>query len=155
MFNDPLHHTKVVHHLHKGNEEDDGTQNASEEPALVDGVLIEEENGTDSGFLQEIGGEESEPPEYAETRIGLENEESDSLLEKETDDDRLPANGFNCRSYITSDHSDGNRRLEGPTTGPRIGCGKLTRSKTGRQQDREQKWHDLRMWFPVTETLEL
>ena len=93
MLDDPLHDTKVVHHLHKGNEEDDGSQNASEEPVLGDDrVLIEEENGTDFGLLQKVSGEECEPLEDLETSIGLEDEEGDGLLEEESDDDRLPAN---------------------------------------------------------------
>ena len=93
MFNDPLHDTEVVHHLDKSNEEDNGGQNTSKEPVLVDdGLLIEKEDGTNFGLLQEVGGKESNPPEYFETSIGLENEEGDGLLEEETDNDRWPAN---------------------------------------------------------------
>ena len=52
MLNEPLHDTQVVHHLHECNEEDDCAQNVGEEPELVeDGVLIEEENSPDPGFL--------------------------------------------------------------------------------------------------------
>lgn len=95
MLDDPLHHTEVVHHLHKGNEEDDGSQNASEEPVFGDdGILIKEEDGTDFGLLQKVGGEEGEPLEDLETSVGLENEESDGLLEEESDDDRLPVSGY-------------------------------------------------------------
>ena len=91
MLNDPLHDTEVVHHLHKGNEEDDGGQNASEEPVLGDdGVLIKEEDGTDFGLLQKVSGEEREPLEDLETSTGLEDEEGDGLLEEQSDDDRLP-----------------------------------------------------------------
>lgn len=100
MFNKPLHNTKVVQHLNKCNEENNGAQNAGEEPALVDGLLIKEESCTDSGFPQEVGGEKSEPLEDAEASVGLEDEEGNRLLEKETNDDRLPANKSNSRSYI-------------------------------------------------------
>ena len=55
MLNEPLHDTKVEHHLHEGNEENYGAQNTSEEPGLCDdGVLIEKEDGANSGFLQEV-----------------------------------------------------------------------------------------------------
>ena len=96
MFDDPLHDTEVVHHLHKGDEEDDGSQNIGKEPLLFeDGIRVEEENGTDSGFLQEVGGEESNPLEDLETSVRLEDEEGDGLLEEETDNNRWPANeGF-------------------------------------------------------------
>ena len=91
VFNDPLHNTEVVHHLHEGNEKHDSAQYAGEEPALGDhDILIEEEDGADTGFLQEVGREESKPLEDLEASIGLEDEESDGLLEEETDDDRLP-----------------------------------------------------------------
>ena len=90
MLDDPLHDTEVVHHLHKGNEEDDSTQNANKEPVLVDGIFIEEESGTDFGLVQEVGGEEGDPPENFETGVGLEDEEGDGLLEEETDDNRRP-----------------------------------------------------------------
>ena len=132
MFNDPLHDAKVVHHLHKSNEEDDGTQDAGEEPALVDnGVLIEEKDGADLGLLQEVQGEESQPPEDFEAGISLEDKESDGLLEKETDDDRLPMNDFNsCRAspYRNGITVGGGK---GPTMGLEIVCGKLTRNKIG------------------------
>jgi hypothetical protein len=83
ILKEPLHDTKVVHHLHKGDEKDDGTQNVGEEPALIDnGILIEEEDGTDSGLLQEVRGEESKPPEEFETSASLKDEEGDCLLEK-------------------------------------------------------------------------
>jgi len=92
MPDNPLHDAEVVHHLHKGNEEDDSTQNASKEPVLGDdGVLIKEENGTDFGFVQEVGGEEGEPLEDLETCVRLEDEEGDGLLEEETDDNRRPS----------------------------------------------------------------
>ena len=91
MFNDPLHDAKVVHHLHKGDEEYDSAQNAGKEPAFGDhGILIEEEDGADTGFLQKVGCEESEPLEDLKSGIGLEDEEGDGLLEEKTDDDRLP-----------------------------------------------------------------
>ena len=95
VLDDPLHDTKVVHHLHKGNEEDDGTQNASEKPALIDGVLVKEKDGTDSGFLQEVVCEGTDPPENCESSIGLEDEKGNGLLEKETNNDCLPVNEFN------------------------------------------------------------
>ena len=77
--------------MHKGNKEDDSTQDIGEEPAFVDyGILIEEEDGTDAGFLQEVGREESKPLENLEAGVGLEDEEGDGLLEEETDNDRLP-----------------------------------------------------------------
>lgn len=86
VLDDPLHDTEVIHHLHEGNEEDDSRQNTSEEPVPCDdGVLIEEEDGTDFGLLQEVGGEEGEPLEDLETSVGLEDEEGDGLLEEETD----------------------------------------------------------------------
>ena len=101
MFNDPLHDTEVVHHLHKGNEENDSSQNTGEEPVLVDdGLLVEKEDGTDFGLLQEVGGEESDPTEYFETSAGFENEEGDGLLKEETDDDRWPANGLSGLGII-------------------------------------------------------
>ena len=102
MFDDPLHYTEVVHHLHKRDEKDDCTQDVGEEPAFVDGLFVEEEGCTDSRFLQEVGGEESKPSEEFEASIGLENEEGDGLLEKETDYDRLPANKFNSKSHAIS-----------------------------------------------------
>ena len=99
MLNDPLHDTEIVHHLHKSDEENDSTQDTSEEPAFVDyGVLIEEEDGADVGFLQEVGCEESKPLEDLEAGIGLENEEGDCLLKEETDNDRLPASPSENRS---------------------------------------------------------
>jgi hypothetical protein len=91
VLDDPLHDAEVVHHLHKSNEEDDSTQNTGKEPVLVDdGLPIEEEDGTDFGLVQEVRGEEGEPPENLETCVGLEDEEGDGLLEEETDDDRGP-----------------------------------------------------------------
>ena len=91
MLDDPLHDTEVVHHLHKGNEEDDGSQDTGEEPVLGDdGILIEEEDGTDFGLLQEVSGEEGEPLEDLEPSTGLEDKEGDGLLEEKSDDDRLP-----------------------------------------------------------------
>jgi hypothetical protein len=87
--------------LHKGNEEDDSSQNTGEEPVLVyDGLHIEEEDGTNFGLLQEVGGEEGDPPEDLETSVGLENEEGDGLLEEETDDDRWPASGLSRSGII-------------------------------------------------------
>ena len=72
VLNDPLHDTEVVHHLNKGDEEDDSTQNIGEEPTLIgNSVLIEEEDGADLGFLQEVGGEEGEPLEDIEASTGL------------------------------------------------------------------------------------
>ena len=91
VFDDPLHDAKVVHHLNEGNEEDDSTQDTGEEPAFVyNGILIEEEDSTDVGLLQEVGCEESEPLENLEASIGLEDEEGDGLLEEETNNNRLP-----------------------------------------------------------------
>jgi hypothetical protein len=91
MLNDPLHDTKVVHHLHKGDEKYDSAQNVGKEPGFVDHcILIEKEDGTDVGFLQEVGCEESKPLKNLETGIGLEDEEGDDLLEEETNNDRLP-----------------------------------------------------------------
>lgn len=91
MLDNPLHDTKVVHHLHKGNKKDDSTQNTGEEPVLFDhGLLIEKEDSTDLGLFQKVRGEEGEPLEDFETSVGLEDEKGDGLLEKKTDDDRLP-----------------------------------------------------------------
>ena len=94
MLRNPLHDTKVLHHLHKCDEEDDGGQNAGEEPAC----LLVEEGCTDSGFLQEVRGEESKPSEEFKANTGFEGKDGDSLLEKETDNDRLPVNKFNSGS---------------------------------------------------------
>ena len=102
MLDDPLHDTKVVHHLYKGDEEDDSAKNIDEEPVLVDGVLIEEEGCTDLGLLQEVRDEKRKPLEEFEAGISLKDEEGDSLLEKETDNDRLPTNEFKSRSLIIS-----------------------------------------------------
>lgn len=97
--NDPLHDTEVVHHLHECNEKDDGAQNVGEEPGFIDdGVLIEEEDGADMGFLQEVGCKESKPLENLEASIALEDEEGDGLLEKETNNDRLPMSTSQTRS---------------------------------------------------------
>ena len=91
MLDDPLHDAKVVHHLDKGDEEDDSSQNVGEEPLLLeDGFLIEEEGGTNFGLFQEVGSEEGDPFENLETSVGLEDEEGDGLLEEETNQDRSP-----------------------------------------------------------------
>ena len=91
VFDDPLHDAEVVHHLHKGNEEDDCAQNSGKEPVpREDDVLIEEENGADLGLFQKVGGEEGEPSENFETSAGLEDKEGDGLLGEETDDDGWP-----------------------------------------------------------------
>ena len=96
MLDNPLHDTEIVHHLDKGNEEDDSSQNSGKEPVLGDDrILIEEENGTDFGLLQEVGGEEGDPFENFETSIRFEDEESNGLLEEETDHDRGPGSGSN------------------------------------------------------------
>jgi hypothetical protein len=110
MLDDPLHDTEVVQHLYEGNKKDDGAQNTSEEPVLVDGVLVEEEGCADLGLPQEVGGKESKPFEDSEASIGLEDEQGDSLLEEETDNDSLPTNGFRSRSQIISTNQ--NRRSE-------------------------------------------
>lgn len=91
VLDDPLHDTEVVHHLYKGNEEDDSTQNDGKEPVLVgDGILIEEENSTNCGLLQEVGCKESDPFEDFESSAGFKDEEGDGLLEEQTDNDRGP-----------------------------------------------------------------
>lgn len=91
MLDDPLHDTKVVHHLHEGNEEYDGTQHTGKEPVFRNnGLFIEEENGTNLRLLQEIGGEESEPLENLEASIGLKDKQGNGLLEEKANDDSWP-----------------------------------------------------------------
>ena len=93
MFDDPLHDAEVIHHLHKGDEKDDSSQNSGKEPVFRDdGFHIEEENGADLGLCQKVGGEESQPLENFETGVGFEDKERDRLLGKEADDDCWPMN---------------------------------------------------------------
>lgn len=95
VLDDPLHDAKVVHHLHEGDEEYNCTQNTGKEPVFRNnGVFIKEENGADLRLLQEIGGEESEPPENLEASIGLEDKQSNGLLEEKANDDSLPNEWF-------------------------------------------------------------
>ena len=111
VLNDPLHDAEVIHHLHKGDEEDDGTQNTSKKPVLVDdGLPVEEEDGANFGLIQEVGGEEGDPSENLETSVGLEDEEGDGLLEEETNDDRRPAK--DQTSFQQSNRNDRNYRSE-------------------------------------------
>ena len=126
VFNNPLHDAKVVHHLHKGDEEYDSAQDTSEEPGFVyHGILVEEEDGTDLRFLQEVRCEESDPLEDLKSGIGLEYEEGDGLLEEKADNDRSPKK---------HDHQDDivrkgwRSRTCVPTMGPVSGCGRSTKS---------------------------
>ena len=99
MPEDPLHDTQVVHHLHKGNEVDNGGQNVGKKPGLVyDGVFIKEEYGANSGLLQKVRGQERNPSEDFESGVGLKDKEGNGLLEEETDNDRSPTNMPNSRS---------------------------------------------------------
>ena len=141
MLYDPLHDTKVVQHLYEGNEKDDSAQNTSEEPVLIDGVLVEEESCTNLGLPQEVGGEESKPLEDAEASIGLENEKGDGLLEEQTNNDCLPVNVFKSRPHVISNESEPGIGI-GLTMGLENDRGKLTRNKTGRRQGQEQKLRD-------------
>lgn len=76
--------------MHESNEEDDGRQSVDEEPMLIDGRLVKEEDCSFLGFGQEIAGKSRDPAKDLEPSIALQDEESDNLLYEETDDDRGP-----------------------------------------------------------------
>jgi hypothetical protein len=111
---DPLHDAKIIKQLHGCNEEDDNgkltysgentryrlldsfhrqrmTYRVDEQPVLgLDSILIEEKCRADKTLAREIGCEVCDPHKHVEARTGLEHEESNHLLCKETDDDNMP-----------------------------------------------------------------
>ncbi len=90
ILQDPLHNAEIVHHLHEGDEKDDGGQRVDEEPVLGDCVGIEEECSTVVGTLKEVGSKGGDPFEDGETSATLQHEESDGLLNKQTYNDGGP-----------------------------------------------------------------
>ena len=109
-FDEPLHDTEVVHHLHEGDEEDDGrelergrcqdrrcgectgikTHSVHEEPVVVDDVGAEEERGALERLREKVAREERDPLEDREARPGLEHEHRDHLLQEQPDENRRP-----------------------------------------------------------------
>lgn len=102
-----MHDTQVVEHLHKGDEENDGTElsesvsrpswntakvsySVHEEPMLVYGLLIEKESGSVNTPVQEICGKSGDPLEDGKSSPSFQNEHGDDLLQEESYDDGGP-----------------------------------------------------------------
>ena len=90
MANDPLHDAEVVHHLNECDEEDDGRKDPDEKPMLVPSCLVEEEGTASLGLPKEVASKGGNPLEDGKASTGLEDKESDDLLEEQTNDNGGP-----------------------------------------------------------------
>jgi hypothetical protein len=90
VFNDPLHDAQVVAHLHERNEEDNRGEGVNEEPVFTNGLFVKEELSASKSLVKEVASKLSDPFENFETSVALEDEQSDSLLQEETDNDGRP-----------------------------------------------------------------
>lgn len=81
---------KKYSHLHKRDEENDGSKGINEEPMLPNRLCIKEENSSRRSLPQEITRKRSDPRKDVEPSTALQHEKSDDLLHEETDDDCGP-----------------------------------------------------------------
>lgn len=80
----------ATHHLHKGDEEDDGAEGSKEKPSRVRWVITAKEGGGEATLVEEVGRGIGDPLEKAEAGATLEDKEGDALLKDEADDDGVP-----------------------------------------------------------------
>lgn len=90
--------------MHESNEEDDCSQSVDEEPMLINSRLIKEEDCSFRSFSQEIAGQSRDPAKDLEPCIALQDEESDDLLDEETNNDCGPVD---VGSVVTDDPEKG------------------------------------------------
>lgn len=91
LANDPLDDAEVVHHLHKRDEEDDRSKGVDEEPVLGDGLRVEEELRGGCRLAEEVRCQGGNPGEQLEASVGFQDEQSDGLLQEQTNDDSWPS----------------------------------------------------------------
>lgn len=139
--------THVVHHLDESNEEDDRGQSVDEEPVHVDDILAEEECSTGIGLFKEVGSQLGNPGEDGKACAGLQDEKSDDLLERKSDDDGWPTRR-RIAVISTFLHVQGRLAL---TREWRCGFARPRRSTTGKRTGPKWKWHDRRSSSPSAE----
>ena len=90
--NEPLEDTPVVQELDEGHEEDDGRNDASEEPTQLGNTRVRQENDTVVGEPKEQASKLRDKVEDVISGLGAQDEESNDELEQHTDDDSVPHN---------------------------------------------------------------
>lgn len=108
-------------------------------------ILVEEEGGSDERLVQKVGGESRDEFEDRETGAGLQNEQSDGLLEEQSHNNSWPGRaGVSVR--VAPKHL---RKL---TRGFQIASSKTPRSQSEISQARGPKSHGRRAWCSSPES---
>lgn len=90
LADEPLDEADVVAERHESDEEDDGRNNAGEEPGKVGDGVVRQEHHTLVGEPQERAREERDEVENVVAGLGSQDENSDDKLAEHAADNRMP-----------------------------------------------------------------